>query len=159
MTNPIPDEFHAVTPYLTVKDAAEAIDFYKRALGAQERMRMPGPDGRIMHAEIKLGNSIVMLGEESPDRPDCRSPKSAGVRTAGLYVYVPDVDAAFRSAGDAGAKTVMPPTDMFWGDRITTIEDPAGHHWTLATHKENPTPEEIGRRQKEFFATMCGQKK
>jgi uncharacterized glyoxalase superfamily protein PhnB len=158
MTKPIPDGFHAVTPYLTVHDAAQAIDFYKRALGAQELMRMPGPDGRIMHAEIKLGDSIVMMGEECPDRADCRSPKSAGFRTAGFYVYVPDADAAFRRAEDAGAKVVMPPADMFWGDRIATVEDPAGHQWTLATHREDLTPEEIGRRQEQFFAAMAQKK-
>ena len=158
MAKPIPDGFHAVTPTLTLDDAAQALDFYKRALGAQELMRMPGPGGRIMHAMIKLGDSIVMMGDESPGMPECRSPKSAGARTAGLYVYVPDADAAFKRAADAGAKVVQPPADMFWGDRAATIEDPSGHQWTLATHREDLTPEEIGRRQKEFFASMSQQK-
>ena len=158
MAKPIPDGFHAVTPMLTLNDAAKTIDFYQRALGAQELLRMPGPDGRIMHAMIKVGDSFVMMGEECSDMPGCRSPQSSGVRSAGLYLYVPDADAAFKRAADAGAKVVQPPADMFWGDRAATIEDPSGHQWTLATHREDLAPEEIGRRQEQFFASM-GQKK
>lgn len=157
MAKPIPDGYHSVTPYLTVNGATRAIDFYRRALGAQEFLRMPGPGGRVMHAEIKVGDSIVMLANEFPDRPDCRSPRTAGGRTASLYLYVPDVDGAFRRAADAGARVVTPQTDMFWGDRIATIEDPAGHQWTLATHNEDLTPEEIGRRRQAFVASMGGQ--
>jgi PhnB protein len=146
MVKPIPEGYHAVTPYLIVSDAVRVIEFYKRGLGAQELTRMPGPGGQIMHAEVKIGDSVVMMGEEPADKPIMRSPKSAGTRTASLYVYVPDVDTAFKRALDAGAKVVTPITDMFWGDRIGTIEDPSGHHVTLATHKEDLSPEDIRKR-------------
>jgi len=159
MVKPVPEGYHAVTPYLIVSDAAKAIEFYKRGLGAQEIMRMPGPGGRIMHAEVKIGDSIVMLGEEPPDKPTFRAPQAAGLQTASLYLYVPNVDTAFKRALDAGAKAVQPVADMFWGDRIAQIADPSGHQWTLATHKEDLTPEEIGRRQKDFLATMGAQQK
>jgi PhnB protein len=159
MVKAIPEGFHAVTPYLIVDDAAKIIEFYKRGLGAQEVLRMPGPGGRIMHAEVKVGDSIIMMGEEPPDKPIMRSPKSAGVRTASLYVYVPDVDTTFKRALDAGAKVVTPITDMFWGDRMGTIEDPSGHHVSLATHKEEISPEEMGRRHREFVAKMAQTKK
>ncbi len=159
MVKPVPEGYHAVTPYLIVSDAGKAIEFYKRGLGAQEIMRMPGPGGRIMHAEVKIGDSIVMLGEEPPDKPTLRAPQSAGMQTASLYLYVPNVDTAFKRALDAGAKAVQPVADMFWGDRIAQIADPSGHQWTLATHKEDLTPEEIGRRQKDFLATMGAQQK
>jgi PhnB protein len=153
----IPEGYHTLTPALTVRDGAKAIEFYKRAFGAQERMRIPGPDGRLMHAELQLGDSIVMLADETPEM-DCRAPASVGSTTSSLYVYVPDVDAAFRRAVDAGAKAVMPPSDMFWGDRFGTVEDPSGHRWGLATHKEDPSPAEMERRQKEFFASMAQKK-
>jgi PhnB protein len=159
MAKPIPDGFHAVTPYLIVDDAAKVIEFYKRGLGAQEIMRMPGPGGRIMHAEVKIGDSVIMMGEEPADKPIMRSPKSAGVRTASLYVYVPDVETIFKRALDAGAKVVSPIADMFWGDRMGTIEDPSGHHVTLATHKEDVSPAEMEKRHKEFVAKMAQQKK
>src|SRR5688572_31685228 len=146
MAKPIPEGYHAVTPYLIVSDAVRVIEFYKRGLGAQELMRMAGPGGQIMHAEVKIGDSVVMMGEEPADKPIMRSPKSAGMRTASLYVYVPDVDTAFKRALDAGAKVVSPIADMFWGDRIGTIEDPSGHHVTLATHKEDLSPEDIRKR-------------
>jgi PhnB protein len=159
MAKPIPEGYHAVTPYLIVNDAAKVIEFYKRGLGAQELMRMPGPGGRIMHAEVKIGDSVIMLGEEPPDKPTMRSPRSAGTRTASLYVYVSDVDTTFKRALDAGAKAVSPVTDMFWGDRMGTIEDPSGHHVSLATHKEDVSPEEIGRRHQQFVASMSAPKK
>ena len=149
----IPDGYHTVTPSLTVKDGAKAIDFYKRAFGAQERLRIPGPDGRLMHAELQLGDSIVMLGEEMPDMGS-KAPVSVGAVSSSLYVYVPDVDAAFTRAVEAGAKALMPPSDMFWGDRFGTVEDPSGHRWGLATHKEDPSLAEMEKRQKEFFASM-----
>jgi PhnB protein len=158
MAKPIPDGYHTVTPALTVKNGAEAIDFYTRALGAKEIMRFPGPDGRLMHAEIEIGNSKIMLGEEMPEQ-GCRAPASAGVTTSSLYVYVEDVDKAFRRAVEAGARALTPPTDMFWGDRMGQIVDPSGHRWGLATHKEDPSPEEMARRQKEFFAQMSQGKK
>jgi PhnB protein len=154
MVKPIPDGYHTVTAMLTVRDGAAAIDFYKRAFGAQELMRMPGPDGRtLMHAEIKIGDSIVMLSEEQPGM-GCRAPASAGGPTGAQLLYVPDVDAAFKRAVEAGAKVVMPVSDMFWGDRFGTVDDPSGHRWSMATHKEDLEPEEIARRQKAFFAQM-----
>jgi PhnB protein len=158
MAKPIPDGYTTVTPALTVKNGADAIEFYKRALGAKELMRVPGPDGRLMHAEIEIGNSRVMLGEEMPEQ-GCRAPGSVGAVSSSLYLYVEDVDKAFRRAVEAGAKAMMPPTDMFWGDRFGQVEDPSGHRWGLATHKEDPSPEEMARRQKEFFAQMSQGKK
>ena len=149
----IPDGYHSITPSLTVKDGAKAIDFYKKAFGAQERMRIPGPDGRLMHAELLVGDSIVMLADEMPEM-GCKAPASVGSVSSSLYVYVPDVDAAFKRAVEAGAKALMPPADMFWGDRFGTVEDPSGHRWGLATHKEDPSPAEMERRQKEFLASM-----
>ena len=159
MAKPIPDGYHTVTPALTVRNGAEAIEFYKRALGAKELMRIAGPDGKhLMHAEIEVGNSKVMLADESPEM-GCRAPASVGSVSSSLYVYVEDVDKAFRRAVEAGAKALMPPTDMFWGDRFGQVEDPSGHRWGLATHKEDPSPEEMARRQKEFFAQMSQGKK
>jgi len=151
---PIPEGYHTLTPSLTVKDGAKAIEFYKKAFGAQERMRLPGPDGRLMHAELQVGDSIVMLGEEMPEM-GCKEPASVGAVSSSLYLYVPDVDAAFNRAVQAGAKALMPPADMFWGDRFGTVEDPSGHRWGLATHKEDPTPAEMEKRQKEFLASMA----
>jgi PhnB protein len=158
MAKPIPDGYHTITPALTVKNGAEAIEFYKRALGAEELMRMPGPDGRLMHAELKIGDSRFMLGEEMPEQ-SCKAPISVGAVSSSLYVYVQDVDKAFQRAVEGGAKSVMPVTDMFWGDRYGVVEDPAGHRWGLATHKEDPSPEEMARRQQEFFAQIAKQKK
>jgi len=153
----IPEGYHTLTPSLTVKDGAKAIEFYKKAFGAQERMRLAGPDGRLMHAELQVGDSIVMLGEEMPEM-GCKAPVSVGAVSSSLYVYVADVDAAFTRAVEAGAKALMPPADMFWGDRFGTVEDPSGHRWGLATHKEDPSPAEMEKRQKEFFASMAQQK-
>ena len=154
---PIPEGYHTLTPSLTVKDGAKAIEFYKKAFGAQERMRLAGPDGRLMHAELQVGDSIVMLGEEMPEM-GCKEPASVGAVSSSLYLYVPDVDAAFKRAVEAGAKALMPPADMFWGDRFGTVEDPSGHRWGLATHKEAPSPADMEKRQKEFFASMAQQK-
>jgi PhnB protein len=158
MAKAIPDGYHTITPALTVKDGGQAIEFYKRALGAEEIMQIPGPDGRLMHAEMKIGDSRFMLGEEMADQ-GCRAPASVGAVSSSLYIYVQDVDKAFRRAVEGGAKALMPPTDMFWGDRFGQVEDPSGHRWGLATHKEDPSPEEMARRQKEFFAQMGHQKK
>jgi PhnB protein len=154
----VPEGYHTVTASLTVKDGAKAIEFYKKAFGAHERMRLAGPDGRLMHAELQLGDSIVMLGEEMPEM-GCKAPVSVGVVSSSLYVYVPDVDAAFKRAVDAGAKALMPPGDMFWGDRFGTVEDPSGHRWGLATHKKDPSPAEMEKGQKEFLASMGQGKK
>ena len=150
----IPDGYHSVTPYLTLKNSGEAIDFYKRAFGAEEVVRMPGPDGKsTMHAEIRIGNSMLMLADEWP-QSDCKSPKSLGATTVNLFLYVQDVDAAFNKAVAAGATAGMPPTDMFWGDRFAKLTDPYGHSWSMATHKLDMTPEEIATGQKEFMAKM-----
>ena len=148
---PIPDGYHSVTPYLTVNDAARAIDFYKRAFGAQETVRMQGPPGKIGHAELKIGDSIVMLADEMPGN-NCRSPQSLGGSTVNLFVYVKDVDSAFKQAVNAGAKVDAQPTDMFWGDRCGTIVDPEGNSWMIATHMSDPTPQEMMKKMKELYA-------
>jgi PhnB protein len=143
--NHIPSGYHTVTPHLAVRDTAKAIDFYVTAFGAEELFRMPGPGGVVMHAELKIGDSIVMLGEENPEM-GASSPLTIGGSPVGLHVYVKDVDAAFARAGQAGCTVEMPPTDMFWGDRYGKLRDPFGHHWSLATHQEDLSPEEMGKR-------------
>jgi uncharacterized glyoxalase superfamily protein PhnB len=154
MAKPIPDGYHTVTPYLTVKGAAQAIDFYTRALGAKEVERMTGPDGKsIMHAEIRIGDSVVMLSDEFPQM-GARSPQTLGGTTGSIFLYVTDVDTAFKRALDAGAKALMPPTDMFWGDRFGKFADPFGHEWGMATHKEDLSPEEIRKRGQAAMAAM-----
>jgi len=159
MAKPVPDGYRTVTPYLTVKGAAQAIDFYKKAFGAKEKERMPGPDGKsVMHAELELGDSIVMLSDEFPGGT-CRSPQSLGGTSASVFLYVPDVDAAFKRAVDAGAKPTMPLTDMFWGDRFGKVTDPFGHEWGMATHKEDVPPDQMERRAREFMAQMAAGKK
>ncbi len=156
-TKSCPKGFHAVTPALTVRDAGEAIDFYKRAFGAEERMRFPGPDGKgIMHAEIKIGDSILFLGEEHPEK-GCVGPQSLGGSPVGMFLYVDDADQTFNRAVSAGAKSESPVSDMFWGDRCGTVTDPFGHKWMVATHKEDLTMEEIKKRAKDFFTQMAGQ--
>lgn len=154
MSKAVPDGYHTVTASLTVKDGAAAIDFYQRAFGAREIMRVNSPDGKIMHAEIQVGDSRVMPADEHPGM-GCAAPVSVGQATGSLYLYVPDVDAAFQRAVAAGAKVVMPVTDMFWGDRFGAVDDPSGHRWGLATHVEDPTPEQMAHRQREFFASMA----
>jgi len=150
----VPSGYHTVTPYITVKGAADAIEFYKRAFGAQELHRMPGPDGqRLMHAEIRIGDSVVMLSDEFPEfGSGTSSPKTLGGTTHVLHIYSPDVDADFKRATDAGATPLMPPADMFWGDRYSQVEDPFGQRWAIMTHKEDVAPEEMERRAKAFFA-------
>jgi PhnB protein len=150
---PIPEGYRAVTPYLIVDNAAKAIEFYQQAFGAQERMRFAGPEGRVMHAELDIGDSVVMLADEVPNM-DCYSPLAqggTGARGFSLLLYVPDVDKQFAQALDAGAKSLRPVQDQFYGDRSGTLQDPFGHVWSLATHKEDLTPEEIGRRAQEFM--------
>lgn len=150
----IPEGFHTITPQLTVRDASRAIEFYKRAFGAEEMMRMPAPDGKsIMHAELKIGDSIIFLSDEFPDM-GCRSPQSLGGVAGSLHIYVEDVDAAFARAVAAGAQVRMPVADMFWGDRYAKIADPFGHEWGVATRKEDLTPDEIRKRADVFFAKM-----
>lgn len=145
--NPIPDGYHSVTPYLIVDGAADAIRFYEQALGATEVMRMPMGD-KIGHAEIKIGDSHVMLADEFPEM-DRRSPKSRGGTTGSLMVYLEDVDTAFQRALDVGGIEEKPPEDQFWGDRMGSFVDPFGHLWTLATHIEDVSEEEMGRRMRE----------
>ena len=144
----IPDGYYSLTPYLIVKGAAAALDFYKKAFKAEETVRMPGPGGRIMHAEVKIGNAVVMLADENPERQHL-SPQTIGGAGVSMMLYTDDVDATFKKAVDAGGKAEMPPTDMFWGDRMGNIKDPFGHSWAIATHKEDVSPEEMGRRMKE----------
>ena len=146
----IPDGYHSVTPYLSIKGAAQAIEFYKRAFSATELFRLVAPSGEIGHAEIKIGNSPIMLADPCEEGP-FRNPQSLGGSSVGLHVYVEDVDALFVQAVDAGAKAVRPVQDQFYGDRTGTLEDPFGHVWFLATHKEDLTPEEINRRAEALF--------
>ena len=155
---PVPPGYHTVTPYLTVRDGARALDFYKRAFGAAELMRMPGPGGSLMHAEVRIGNSIVMLSDEIPGMSSCKAPTSLGGTTVQLFLYVPDVDAAFKRAVDTGCKVLMPLTDMFWGDRYGKLEDPFGNQWGLATHKEDLTPNEIAKRGAAAMTQTPGKK-
>lgn len=154
MAKPIPDGFHTVTPHLVVSDAAKAIEFYKQALGAQEIERFMMPDGKaVMHAELKIGNSVLMLGNEFP--PDCLSPKTRGGTSVSLNLYVENADAAFDRAVKAGCTVKMPMADQFWGDRYGQVEDPFGHKWSLATHKQDLTKEQIAANAKTFFANMA----
>ena len=152
---PVPTGYHTVTPYLTLSDASGAIDFYKRAFGASELFRMDRPDGKIGHAEIKIGDSIVMLADESP-RSDSRSPQSLGGTTAGIFLYVENVDAVFDTAVKAGAKVHQPLTNMFWGDRFGGLTDPFGHSWALATHIEDVAPEEMEKRMQAAMSQAAG---
>ena len=154
---PIPEGFHSITPSLVVRDAAKAIDFYKKALGAEELVRMPGPDGKIMHAELKIGDSIIFLSDENPQAP-AKSPQTLGGVTGVLNLYVEDVDKAFQRALDSGAKTSMPVADQFWGDRYGSLVDPFGYTWGLGTHKEDLSPEQMNQRMKDFFAQMAQRK-
>jgi PhnB protein len=141
----IPDGYYSLTPYLVVKGAAEAIEFYKKAFGATETIRMPGPDGRIMHAEITIGNSVLMLSDESPERQQL-SPVTLGGSGSSVMLYTDDVDATFKKALAAGATEQMAPMDMFWGDRMGNLKDPFGHSWAIATHTEDVSPEEMEKR-------------
>ena len=149
-TKAIPDGYHSVTPYLIVNGAAKAIDFYKRAFGAVELMRMPGPDGKIGHAEIRIGDSAIMLADEHPAM-GYRSPQSLGGAAVNLMVYVERVDDVFGRAIAGGAKELQAIKDQFYGDRSGTLQDPFGHTWTVATHVEDVPPEEMGRRAEKFM--------
>jgi PhnB protein len=144
-TKAIPDGYHSVTPYLVMRDAARAIDFYKRALGATETFRFNTPDGKLGHAEIKVGDSVIMLADEMLDS-GYRGPQTLGGTAVSLMVYVEDVDSQFKRAIDAGAKIKQPVKDQFYGDRSGTLEDPFGHVWTIATHIEDVSEEELAKR-------------
>ncbi|HEX2571807.1 MAG TPA: VOC family protein [Polyangia bacterium] len=145
-TKPIPDGYHSVTPTLTIDGAAAAIEWYKKIFGATELVRMPGPEGKLLHAEIRIGDSVVMLSDPFMDAKD---PKALGGASGGLMIYTDDVDSMFKRAVEGGAKVLMPLGDMFWGDRFGRISDPFGHQWALATHIEDLTPEEMQKRQEE----------
>jgi uncharacterized glyoxalase superfamily protein PhnB len=154
MTKAIPEGFHSVTPMCMFKDARKAIEFYKRAFGAKELFVMPGPGGKgVMHAEIRIGNSIIMMGEEHPQEP-CKSAETIGGSPVSFYIYLENVDEAFRVAVAAGAKVRMPVEEMFWGDRTGTVQDPFGYSWSFATHTRDLTPEEISQGAEAFFARM-----
>jgi len=143
MTKAVPEGFHTVTPMFVFRDARKAIDFYRRAFGAEELFVMPAAAGSgVMHAELRIGNSIIMMGEENPQQP-CKSAETSGGSPVSFYVYLENVDEAFRTAVAAGAAVRSPLQEMFWGDRIGTVEDPFGYSWTLATHVRDLTPEEI----------------
>jgi uncharacterized glyoxalase superfamily protein PhnB len=145
MTNkvsPIPKGFHTLTPAIMVAGAARAIDFYKKAFGATETMRFNGPDGKIMHASLMIGDSPLMLGDEMPDMGG-KGPRTLGGSPVSIFLYTENVDALWKKAVDAGATVVHPLIDQFWGDRAGLLDDPFGHHWWLAQHIKDPTPEEL----------------
>ncbi len=153
--DPIPQGYRTLTPGLTVEDAVRAIDFYKRAFGATERIRLKGPDGRIMHAEIQIGDSVVMLSEEMHAR-NMRGPRTLGGTAVSLNLYLDNADATFKQAVDAGAKEVEPVQYMFWGDRYGKVEDPDGHIWGLCTRVEDLSPREVEQRGREWMSKNKG---
>lgn len=153
----VPEGFHTITPSLICRDARKAIDWYKKAFAAEEIMCMPGPGGAVMHAELRIGSSIIMLADENPQW-NCKSPQALNGSPVTFYVYVENVDAAWKRAVDAGAKVTMPLSDMFWGDRCGKVEDPFGHGWNLSQHVKDLTPEQIMEGQKQFMAQMAGKK-
>jgi len=154
MVKPIPDGYHSVIPTLTIRGAAEAIEFYKKVFDAKEIYRFPGPDGKsIMHAEIRIGDSAIMLCDEMPEM-GCLSPKSTGGPSGAIYLYVNDADSVFHKAVSAGATPLMPLMDGFWGDRIGSLSDPFGHRWTIATRKKEMTLEEIQKAGTEFIKSL-----
>ena len=147
---PIPDEYRGATPYLCCRDAARAIEFYKQAFGASELMRIAQPDGRIGHAEFRIGEAVVMLADEFPEM-GVRSPQTIGGSPVSIHVYVEDVDAIAKRAVAAGAKLVRPVEDQFYGDRNCKLEDPFGHVWMISTHKEDVAPEEMKKRAAKLY--------
>jgi PhnB protein len=153
---PIPQGYPVLNPSLAVDNAAEAIEFYKRAFGAKERMRMDGPGGTIAHAELDVAGGIVMLSDPFP-QAGTRPPKELGGTTVTMFMYVEDVDAFVQRAVDAGATLAMPVDDMFWGDRFGSITDPYGHSWSIATHVEDVPPEEMAERSREAMAGMAAE--
>jgi PhnB protein len=152
---PIPEGYHSLQIYLAVEDASKAIDFYREAFGAEEVMRMPGPDGKIAHAELQIGDSKLMLSDPFP-QSNVRPPSERGGTTASVFMYVEDADATFDQATAAGADVVSELEDMFWGDRFGTLSDPFGHVWSIATHKEDLSEEEMAERSKAAMAEMAG---
>jgi uncharacterized glyoxalase superfamily protein PhnB len=150
---PIPDGYHTLTPHIVVNDAAKALDFYKKAFGARERARMAGPGGKIMHAEMQIGDSIVMMNDEFPDM-GARGPLALGGTPVTLTIYTENSDQLTQQAIGAGASVVMPLADMFWGDRYGIVKDPFGHQWAICTHKEDLSHEEVTRRGAAAMAQM-----
>ena len=151
--NPTPEEYRGLTPVLGVDDAARAIDFYKQAFGAVERMRMPGPDGKIAHAELEIAGGVVMLSDPF-EGATVKAPKELAGTSVGVFLYVEDVDGTVQRALDAGATETMPVQDMFWGDRYGKVRDPFGHEWQVATHVEDVPPDEMEERAKQAMAGM-----
>jgi uncharacterized glyoxalase superfamily protein PhnB len=151
---PIPEGYHSLTPHIVVRGAAEAIEFYKKAFGAVELRRSPMPDGKkLIHADLLIGDSHLLLVDDMPEM-GCHAPFEPGATPVTLHLFVEDVDAVYERAVAAGARATMPPADMFWGDRYGKLVDPFGHEWSLATHKEDLTPEEMQKRSDEMFAQM-----
>jgi PhnB protein len=150
---PIPEGYHTVTPYLTVDDAAKAIEYYKKAFGAKERVRMDAPGGKIGHAELEIGDSLVMLSDPFP-QASTAPPKELGSTSVSIFMYVEDVDAVVKKAVDAGATVTMEIADQFWGDRFGSVQDPFGHVWSIATHVEDVPPEEMAGRAEAAMAAM-----
>jgi PhnB protein len=151
---PIPEGYTGISPYLTVDDGKRAIEFYKQAFGATERGRMAAPDGRIAHAELQIGDAVVMLCDSFPQFVT-QTPTEVGGTTVGLFLYVDDVDAVVQQAAAAGASVTRDPEDQFWGDRLGLVTDPYGHVWHIATRIEELSPEEIAARSREVFASMA----
>jgi uncharacterized glyoxalase superfamily protein PhnB len=151
--HPIPPGFHTITPHLVIHGAQAAIDFYKKAFGATAIMCMPGPGGKVMHAELKIGDSILFLADDFPEMGSC-SPAPGNSSPVVLNLYVEDCDKIFNQAVAAGAKVQMPPANMFWGDRYAKFADPFGHNWAVATHLEDVPPEEMPKRAAEAMAMM-----
>jgi PhnB protein len=146
----VPEGYHTLTPYLVIQGAAAAIEYYKKSFGATESVRMDGPGGKIAHAELLIGDSMMMLADEFPEMGH-KSPKALGGTPVSILLYVDDVDAVFKRAVGGGGKTVRPVENQFYGDRMGTLEDPYGHLWSIATHVEDVSPEEMKRRQQEMF--------
>jgi PhnB protein len=152
---PIPEGYRTITPYLAVEDAAEAIDYYKKAFGAKERGRMEAPGGKIGHAELEIGDSLVMLSDALPQF-STRPPTELGGTSVSVLMYVEDVDAVVKQAVDAGGTVTVEVADQFWGDRFGTVQDPFGHLWSIATHVEDVPPEEMAERAQAAMAAMSG---
>jgi PhnB protein len=150
---PIPEGYHTLTPYIEIENAGEAIEFYKRAFGAKEQVRMDTPGGRIGHAELEIGDSLLMLADPFP-QSSIKTPKDLGGTTVNLFMYVEDADAVVQQAVDSGATVTRPVENMFWGDRFGIVTDPYGHTWSIATHVEDVSPEEMEERSKAAMAAM-----
>jgi PhnB protein len=155
---PVPEGYHTATPALTVDNGVQALEFYVKAFSAKKRNGVSSPDGKILHAEFQIGDSIFMLSDEFPEMGN-RSPKSLGGTSSGVWLYVPDIDATYRQAVAAGATSVSPPTDMFWGDRFASVRDPFGHLWSIATHREDVPMAEMEKRSKAFYSEMANRRR